>query len=241
MKKIEIIYEDEQIVVANKPAHILTIPDRFRDDVPNLYMQLFKEYGKIYTVHRLDKETSGVICFAKNETAHRDLSMQFQERKVEKQYQALIEGIPMEEGGTIEAYLMPSPRGKGKMVVNRDGKKAITHWSIAEKFSRHCLVNCQIETGRMHQIRVHLKHIGYPILCDALYGKSGEFFLSTLKGKKYRIGKNQEERPIISRTALHAHQLTVYHPTERKSITFTAKMPKDMHATLQQMRKLSAK
>ncbi len=236
--KIDIIHEDESLIIVNKPADLLTIPDRF-DATKLSLIKLLSEYytEKIWIVHRLDRETSGIICFAKTEDAHRNLSQQFFNRTVDKIYLALVDGKPNPEMGTIDARIGPHPTLPGKMIVSRIGKKAITDYKVIEIFKAFSLVEANIHTGRTHQIRVHLKHLGHPIVVDALYGKRSEFFLSEVKHRKYQLGKEQEERPLMSRTVLHAHQLTIDHPLTGERMAFSVPLPKDFQAVLNQLRK----
>lgn len=236
--KIEIIYEDEALLIVNKPADLLTIPDRFALEKPNLLHSLSDHYkGKIWVVHRLDKETSGIICFAKTEEAHKNLSQQFFNRTVDKIYVALVDGKPNPPEGTIDAPIGEHPTQPGKMTVIRTGKSALTDYKIIEIFKAFSLVEANIHTGRTHQIRVHFKHIGHPLAVDPLYGKREAFYLSEVKHKGYQLGKFQEERPLMSRTTLHAAQLTINHPVTNEKLTFSAPLPKDFQAVLNQLNK----
>lgn len=236
--KIEILYEDETLLIANKPSDLLTIPDRFATEKPNLLTALSEYYNnKIWVVHRLDKETSGIICFAKTEEAHKNLSQQFFNRSVDKIYLALLDGKPGAAEGTIDAPIGPHPTLPGKMTIIRTGKQAVTDYKIIESFKAFSLGEANIHTGRTHQIRVHFKHVGHPLAIDPLYGKREALFLSEIKLRKYQLGKDQEERPLMSRTTLHAYQLTLDHPISGERMTFTAPLPKDFQAVLNQLRK----
>ncbi len=236
--KIEIIQEDKLLLIVNKPANLLTIPDRFAADKPNLLTMLSEYYSeKIWVVHRLDRETSGIICFAKTEEAHKHLSQQFFNRTVDKIYLALVDGKPNPPEGTIDAPIGPHPTLPGKMTVIRTGKPAVTDYNIIEVFKAFSLVEANIHTGRTHQIRVHFKHIGHPLAVDPLYGKRAAFYLSEVKHRGYQLGKFQEERPLMSRTTLHAYQLTVNHPITNERLTFTAPISKDFQAIINQLQK----
>lgn len=236
--QFDIIFEDEDLVVVNKPPFLLTIPDRFSPDKPNLYHQLGERYGKIFTVHRLDRETSGILVFAKNEEAHRELSRQFQEHSVEKIYFALVEGVMHQEEGIIDKAIAEHPTEPGKMIVAQRGKRSITHFKVREYFKNFTLLEADIKTGRMHQIRVHFQSLGYPLAVDALYGRKTEFHLSDVKLSKYRMGKFQEEeRPLMARTSLHAGRLAFTHPRTGERVIFEAELPKDFGAMVNQLRK----
>src|SRR5688500_7751008 len=200
-----IIYQDDNLVAINKPSGLLTIPDRMGNI--SLKNHLQESLGDIFTVHRLDKDTSGVVVFAKNEITHKQLSQLFEEREVEKFYQGLVYGKLIEPTGTIDTPLMEHPVTKGSMVTNKKGNPSVTDYQVLETFRFFSWMKFQIHTGRTHQIRVHMNHLGHPILCDELYGDGKPVLLSSLK-KKFKLTKNdEEERPILARLALHSFQL----------------------------------
>lgn len=232
-----IIYEDEDIVVVNKPPFFLTIPDRYAPDKKNLYAWLNEQYGKVFIVHRLDKETSGIVLFAKNETAHKNLSRQFQERSVSKIYRTLVDGVMHLDSETIDKPIAMHKNGK-RMLVSRSGKASVTQYQVVKKYKKFTLVDAQILTGRMHQIRIHFESIGYPLAVDSTYGKREGLFLSEIKGRKYISGKfSDEERPLISRVILHAMKLTFTHPSTDEQMEFQADLPKDFAAVVKQLDK----
>ncbi len=228
------IYEDENVIVLNKPANLFSIPDRKQLE-PNLKDILIEKYGIIFTVHRLDAPTSGVIIFAKNEDAHKDLTQQFENRETKKLYIGIVHGSIYEKEGTIAAPIMEHPGKNGKMVINRKGKEAITNYKVVQDFKRYSVVEYDILTGRTHQIRIHSHNIGHPIVADEFYGDGKGILLSELKKKFNLSKKEEEERPILARLALHAMQLTV---TINGSLqTFTAPMPKDIAVAIKQFEK----
>ncbi|MCI0706353.1 MAG: RluA family pseudouridine synthase [Ignavibacteriae bacterium] len=231
----KVLLEDEHLLVLAKPANLLVLPDRFNKALANLYSILIEELGKIYIVHRIDKETSGVIIFAKTAEAHAELNRQFENREVEKIYHAIVEGTPSADKGAIELYL--SENAQGTMRVDRKGKEAVTQYSVRERFQGYALVEAKPKTGRLHQIRVHLKAIGMPLLCDKLYGNGIGFFLSQIKPGYKSAG---EEKPLLQRTALHASSLTFKHPIDGKEVTLIAELPKDMNSVLKYLRKFRA-
>lgn len=241
MKKnqIEIIYEDDVLLAVNKPADMLTLPDRFRADIPNLREYLLEKYGEIYTVHRLDKETTGVILFAKNAESHRDLNIQFEKNMVVKSYHALIGGMFDKDEMDIDIPIAPDPRRKGLMKPNALGKQCFTHVKVIEKFRVATLLECLPKTGRQHQIRVHLSAIGFPLLVDSDYGRQKEFRLSTIK-RRYNLAKDTDEQPIMNTTTLHAKKISFTHPVTKEAVTVEAEYPKNFAALLKVLRKYSA-
>jgi len=235
MKKTDVIFENEDFIVINKPAGLLSIPDRTQS-AESLKDILIKQYGQIFTIHRLDRETSGLIVFAKNEAAHKHFSKAFEERSVEKIYIGLVQGTLSNEQGTIEAGIMEHPSKNGMMITHKNGKSALTHYELMEALGPFSLVKFQIQTGRTHQIRVHMQHIGHSILCDPFYGDAQPILISSFK-RKYKLSKSEdEERPILSRLGLHAHQLK-FADAGGNQYSFEAELPKDMRALASQLRK----
>ena len=239
--KPEILYQDQALVVVNKPPGMLSIPGRNQDQGKSLSEFLHKRFEHCFTVHRLDALTSGVICFARSPEAHQHLSLQFQNREVTKIYQALVEGSVMEDSGKIDRFIAQHPSIPGKMMVANKGKKALTYYSVVERFRNFTLLEADIKTGRTHQIRVHLASLGHPLAVDAVYGTREALFLSEIKLKGFRKGKFEEERPLMNRNALHAAKLTITHPDSGESMTFEAPLPKDFKAVLNQLRKWGKK
>jgi 23S rRNA pseudouridine955/2504/2580 synthase/23S rRNA pseudouridine1911/1915/1917 synthase len=231
-----IIFENNDFVVVDKPSGLLSIPDREGDEV-SLKRILKDKYGEIYTVHRLDKDTSGLIVFAKNEETHKYLSQAFEERSVEKYYQGIVKGALNEKEKTIDAPIAQNTVKKTQMIVHKRGKPSVTDYRLLEEFRKYSLVEFRIYTGRTHQIRVHMQYIGHPIACDDIYGDGEPVYLSSIK-KNYHLSKNElEEKPLLSRLALHAHRLSFIFNNEK--FEFEAALPKDMSALIRQMRKLS--
>ena len=232
---VVIIFENDHFIVLNKPAGVLSIPDRMQSE-PSLKDMLTEKYGSIFTIHRLDRETSGIIIFAKDEATHKYFSQQFEERTVEKYYLGLVHGPMPEKTGSMDGAIMEHPVFKGQMVINQKGKPSLTDYEVVEELGKYSLVKFQIHTGRTHQIRVHAKNIGHPIVCDPLYGDGKPVLLSAIK-KKYKLSKHdQEERPMLNRVALHSCQLK-FTDAEGKDFDLMAEMPKDIRALIQQLKK----
>lgn len=230
-----LIFENDDLIVLNKPSGLLSIPDREGKEI-SLKKILQEKYVEIFTIHRLDKGTSGLILYAKNETAHKFLSPQFQNRTTGKIYLGLIIGSPIQKKGSIDSPIMEHPVKKGLMVINRKGKESLTDYEVLEDFGIYCWTQFQIHTGRTHQIRVHMKEVGHPIVCDELYGDGKPVFLSSIK-HNFKLSKNEEqERPVLNRLALHSWQLKFIGPDE-KEYELEAPLSKDLKALLQQLSK----
>jgi len=236
MKLSELIIEETSDWVAlNKPSGILSIPDREGKEI-SLKKLLVEKYGNIFVVHRLDKETSGLIIFAKNETAHRHLSLQFEERKTRKIYCGIVIGSLLNTKGTIHEPIAENMVKKGLMIIHRRGKESITDYEVLEDFGIYSWVQFQIHTGRTHQIRVHMMNLGHPIAGDELYGDGKAVFVSSLKSK-FKLSKNEEEeKPLLNRLGLHAFQLS-FTDIQKNPVELQAPLPKDLRATLQQLQK----
>jgi 23S rRNA pseudouridine955/2504/2580 synthase/23S rRNA pseudouridine1911/1915/1917 synthase len=231
----DIIFENEAFIAINKPAGVLSIPDREGKE-PSLKSWLREKYGNIFTVHRLDRETSGVIVFAKDEATHKYLSGIFEERQVQKYYQGLVQGTLATREGTIDQPIMEHPTKPGIMVINRRGKASVTDYKVEEELGHYSLLQFQIHTGRTHQIRVHMQSLGHPIVCDDLYGDPKPIFLSSFK-RNFKLSLHEEhERPLLARLGLHSQRLEFVDALGAPH-QLEAPLPKDMRALLQQLRK----
>lgn len=234
-----LIFENDDFVAINKPSGLLSIPDREGKE-ESLKTMLKEKYGNIFTVHRLDRDTSGLIVFAKNEPTHKYLSQLFEKRLMKKIYAGLVIGSPAEQKGSINLPLAENMVQRGVMIVNPRGKESLTDYEVIEDFTIYAWMQFQIHTGRTHQIRVHMKEIGYPIVCDPVYGDGKPVLISSFK-KKYNLAKDElEERPILGRLALHSFQLS-FKDMQGKQIELEAQLSKDLRATLQQLRKRKTK
>ena len=234
---LNIIYEDDHFIVINKPAGLLSIPDRMQSE-PSLKDLLLKKYGSIFTVHRLDKDTSGIIIFAKNEQTHKYFSQLFEGRNIEKYYVGVVIGMPTESSGLIEAPISEHPLQKGTMCIHRNGKPSSTSYELMEANKYFSLVSFQLHTGRTHQIRVHSKSIGHPLACDPIYGDGKPVLLSSVK-KNFKLSKHEdEERPMINRLALHSYKL-IFNDENGKHFELIAEVPKQFTALMKQIKKFN--
>ncbi len=241
--KPNILHRDEHFLALDKPAGLASVRERWTDNesalvvVWDLLRAEDPDARKPRVVHRLDKETSGVILFATSLVAARSLSRQFREREVDKTYLALVRGTPPEEGGTIELLLREDPYHPGRSVVARKrGKPAVTEWTRTEPFAGYALLTMRPKTGRMHQIRISLATLGYPLLVDPAYAGGRELNLSDLK-RTYKHKKGREERPLIKRVSLHAAAIAFKHPITGERVEIETPPPKDFSLALKYLRK----
>lgn len=230
----EIILDTDLFVAVNKPSGLLSINDRMGEEL-SLKTILIDRYGQIFTVHRLDKDTSGIIVFAKTPEAHKQLSQLFEGREMEKYYLGLVYGQLMNSSGSIDVPIMEHPGKTTKMMTHAKGKPSLTDYEVLETFRQFSWLRFRIHTGRTHQIRVHMHHIGHPIVCDEIYGEGGPILLSALK-KNFKLSKQaEEERPLLSRLALHSHRLKF--TLDGTDYDLEAEVPKDLRAVLKQLEK----
>lgn len=231
----EVLLDNDHFIVLNKPAGLLSIPDREGKEI-SLKQMLQEKYGQIFTVHRLDRDTSGIIVFAKDEETHKFLSQSFEERTVEKYYLGIVKGVPPEKKKTIDAPIAENMTKRGVMLIHQRGKQSITDYEVLEEFGRFSLLRFRIHTGRTHQIRVHMQHVGHPIVVDELYGDGTPILVSSFK-RNYNLSKHEEEeKPILDRLGLHAEKL-LFRDAHGHGYNVEAPLPKDMRALLQQLRK----
>jgi RluA family pseudouridine synthase len=224
-----IIWQDANFFALNKPPFLSTLADR---TTPVNLLALAREYSDdAQACHRLDKDTSGVIVFAKNPDAYRHLSMQFEKREVTKIYHAVVDGIHNFKDQLVDAPILKQDDGVVKISKNK-WKKAQTYFSSIKPYRFHTLVECRPVTGRMHQIRIHLTLLNAPITGDEQYGGK-PFLLSSVK-RGFSLKKGTEEQPIMKRMALHAYSLT-FLGLDNEPITAEAPYPKDFGALTRQL------
>ena len=233
-----VIYSDDDFIVLNKRSGILIAADRYNPDAPRLDLMAEKEFGKLYAVHRIDKDTSGLIIYAKNLEAQKGISMQFEQRKVQKTYHALVYGHPLWEDLHVDLALEPDGDARHRTVVNKKfGKPSVTDFHLIGVCGPYSWIEAKPKTGRTHQIRVHLAANNLSIVCDPLYsGNQKPVRLSEVK-RKWN-GDEDEERPLLSRLALHAYKIQFEHPATHEQVTFTAPYARDMEVVRKQFAKL---
>jgi RluA family pseudouridine synthase len=210
------LFEDEAILVINKPAGIPVLPDGWEKDAPYLVKSLEEQSGKLWVVHRLDKITSGVMVFARSAESHRSLSMQFEAHEAKKVYHAIMVGSPVWEKHIARHRLRVDVGHKHRTLVdNSNGKPSETFFRILERHDGYCVVEAIPATGRTHQVRAHASALGFPLLGDTLYGAM--------------------ETTLIDRPALHAYSLSFMHPVTKEALTFSAPRPADFQKALENL------
>lgn len=228
-----IIHEDEQVIVVNKPAGLASLDERSGSET-NLLRLGKKYYEEAQLCHRLDKNTSGVMLFAKNPDAYREISLQFQNREVLKHYVAIVHGARNFEEMLIEAPVENTGKGTARIHMTR-GKEAATVVDTAELFRDFTLVNCHPITGRMHQIRLHLSSVGSPLLGDITYGGK-DIRLSDIK-RNFKPNRKMEESTINKGFMLHARGIRFRVPGQEEESMFVAPLPKEFEVSLKILRK----
>lgn len=242
---LEILFEDESIVAINKPWGLIVHPGRGN---PNGTLASALQYhfdtlsntaGRFRPgiVHRLDKDTSGVLVVAKNNQTHDRLTKQFEERTVEKEYRALVYGVPHYDSDWIETHMRVHPKVREKMQVCRPdelSRHAATFYEVIERFEGFAYMKLSPKTGRTHQLRVHMQHLGHSILADKVYGSRGVFLASEVD--RDVLPETDADHPLMHRQALHAHRLTIAHPATGQSMTFEAPLPPDFVNALEALR-----
>ncbi|MDR2536321.1 MAG: RluA family pseudouridine synthase [Treponema sp.] len=243
MKKItkhsffSIIYEDDYMLAVNKTSGIAVGPDRWDEVKERLDNILSRLYGKLFMVHRIDRDTSGLVVFAKDLETHKQLSKAFECRLVKKRYLAIIHGRPVWKETSCDLPLVPDGDKQHRTIIDKyRGKKSLTQFRLLGGAGNYGIVEALPETGRTHQIRVHLTCLGHPVVCDPLYGDTKPVFLSSFK-RGWR-GDPLEERPLLARLGLHAAAL-ILPDCQGNSLSLEAPLPRDIGALIKQMEKTS--
>ncbi|MDF2720783.1 MAG: RluA family pseudouridine synthase [Paenibacillus sp.] len=240
---LEIVHEDDQLMIVNKAAGMIVHPTHghYTNTVANAIVYHWLEQGqkiRFRPVHRLDQETSGVLCIAKNPYVHQHISEQMKANTVEKTYLAIVRGAVEQDAGTVDAPIDRDPESPHVRIVTPQGYRAVTHYETVERFGAMAtLVRLRLETGRTHQIRVHMNHIGHPLLGDIMYGVEGRD-----EGQRVVIhaaGSGAEAVVSLDRHALHAARLAFTHPTVRGLAVFEAPLPADLAGAVELLRRAS--
>ena len=226
---LEIVYEDEDVLVINKPKGLVVHPAAGHQDDTLVNGLLFAKAGALSgingelrpgIVHRIDKDTSGLLAVAKNDLAHTVLASQLKDHSMARTYEAIVCGNFKEEEGTVDAPIGRHPTDRKKMCVTaRNSKDAVTHWEVVARYRGYTHIRCRLETGRTHQIRVHMAHIGHPILGDTVYGR-----------KKPELGQDSQ--------CLHAGTLCFAHPRDGHLVVVHAELPEYFQSVLEKLQKM---
>lgn len=224
---LDIVYEDDSVLVINKPRGMVVHPAVGNERGTVVNAALFHCQGSLSgingsvrpgIVHRIDKDTTGLLVIAKNDRAHKSLTDQLADRSLSRVYYALVNGNIKEDSGTVDAPIGRSPKDRKKMAVVPDGRSAVTDFEVIERFVAYTLVRCKLRTGRTHQIRVHMKHIGHSVVGDKAYGIKNERF-------------------ALAGQLLHAKEISFIHPDTGEKVTFSCPLPEDFAAVLEVLRK----
>lgn len=238
---LDIVYEDQYMVAVNKPTGMVVHPAKghWHGTLASALAFHFSELSSIGgptrpgIVHRLDRETSGVIVVAKSDHVHRTLAAQFEARSVNKQYQAIVVGVPDRDRDMIRQPIGIHPHQREKMAIRAEhasSRSAETFFEVVERFDRFSLVSVRPKTGRTHQIRVHMLHIGCPVLCDRLYGGRAQISQGEL------LGGRSDPTIVLERLALHAQRLEIDHPVSGQRMVLTAELPDDLTVVIRLLR-----
>lgn len=232
-----ILYSDDDIIVVNKRSGLLVAADRYDDKAPRLDLAVEKEAGEIWAVHRIDKDTSGLVVYARNADAHKKLSAQFEQREVRKTYHCLVNGRPVWKEFHADYPLQVDGDKRHRTIVAKTGKPSETDFRLIGACGPFSWLEACPRTGRTHQIRAHLREMKLTIVADPLYsGNQRGVYLSDFK-RKWN-GNEDEERPLLSRLALHAYAIQFRHPSTGEAVSFTAPYPRDLEAVRKQMAKV---
>lgn len=229
-----IIYEDDHLIVVDKPAGLVVHPAAGNLDGTLVNALLHHCAGQLSgiggvarpgIVHRIDKDTSGLLVVAKTDKAHEGLARQFKDHSIDRLYAAIVYGIPTPGSGTVDTWIGRSDADRKKMAVHREGrgKHAVTHYRMIDRLRGAAMVECQLETGRTHQVRVHMAHLGHPLIGDPVYGRDRKGFKSILETLGFK------------RQALHAKTLGFIHPATDKPLLFQSVLPADMQELLSEL------
>lgn len=226
---LDIVYEDDDLIVIDKPAGVVVHPGAGNRDATLANALLHHDPGlarlpRAGIVHRIDKDTSGLLVVARSPRAHTQLTRQLQERTVSREYEAVVNGV-LVSGGTVDAPIGRHPRDRTRMAVVEGAREAVTHYRVVHRFRAHSHVQLKLDTGRTHQIRVHMAHIGHPLLGDPVYG-------GRLRLPRGASAVLVEALRRFRRQALHAARLSLIHPATAKEMSWQSPLPEDMRALL---------
>lgn len=229
---LNVVFEDEHLIVIDKQAGLVVHPAAGNFDGTLVNALLHHCQGSLSgiggvarpgIVHRIDKDTSGLMVAAKTDRAHVGLARQFKDHSIDRRYQAIVSGRPKTSGGSVDAPLARSPQNRKKIAIQPGGKRAVTHWTLVKPLYEAALVECRLETGRTHQVRVHMASLGHPLIGDPVYGRTKKEHREVLETMGFR------------RQALHAARLGFIHPIQSNALAFDSEMPADMQELMDKL------
>jgi len=229
---LNVVFEDEHLIVIDKQAGLVVHPAAGNFDGTLVNALLHHCQGSLSgiggvarpgIVHRIDKDTSGLMVAAKTDRAHVGLARQFKDHSIDRRYKAIVSGRPKTSGGTVDAPLARSPQNRKKIAIQPGGKRAVTHWTLIKPLYEAALVECRLETGRTHQVRVHMASLGHPLIGDPVYGRTKKEHREVLETMGFR------------RQALHAARLGFIHPIQSNALAFDSEMPADMQELMDKL------
>ncbi|PKL09750.1 MAG: RluA family pseudouridine synthase [Spirochaetae bacterium HGW-Spirochaetae-7] len=234
--EITVLFKDDWLLAVNKPSGIQSAPDRYAPDATAVSRELEMEHGRLWPLHAPDADTSGVLLFTRDEGTHRALSKALEAQGIKSVSHAVVSGRPVWTEIVCDLSLTPDGDRMHRTIIDGAGKPSVTEFLVLGTYSRMAIIEARSLTDRTHQVRVHLTALGYPVACDPLYGDGKPLFLSTIK-RRWK-GDEKLERPLISRTALHAFSIEFTHPATGGAMTIEAPYPKDFRAIVTQLRKM---
>lgn len=229
---LTVVFEDEHLIVIDKQAGLVVHPAAGNFDGTLVNALLHHCQGSLSgiggvarpgIVHRIDKDTSGLMVAAKTDRAHVGLARQFKDHSIDRRYQAIVSGRPKLSGGSVDAPLARSPQNRKKIAIQPGGKRAVTHWTLVKPLHEAALVECRLETGRTHQVRVHMASLGHPLIGDPVYGRTKKEHREVVETLGFR------------RQALHAARLGFIHPINSHALAFDSEMPADMQELMDKL------
>lgn len=235
-EEIPVLYEDDAVIAVNKPSGFLSSSDRFEPELRVVARELEMTYGRLWPVHSLDQDTSGVLLFAKNDRAARVLSQRLEAREIGLVYHVVVGTRPSWTETACDYSLTPDGDRMHRTIIDGAGKPARTEFTVLGCHAKLAIIEARPITTRPGQVRVHLSALGYPIVCDPLYGDGKPLFLSKIK-RRWK-GDPERERPLIARTAIHSFSIEFTHPLTGKTLILDSPYPKDFRALVTQLRKM---
>jgi RluA family pseudouridine synthase len=235
-QEISLLYHDESLLIIDKPTGYLAMHDRFELESPVVLQELEPAYGRLWPVAPPDLDSSGLFLAARTEEANKVLASALEKGEIRRAYRAIVRGRPAWKQTSCDLPLVVDGDRKHRTIIDGTGRSALTEVTVLAVYGGLALVEAVPVTGRTHQVRVHLAALGYPVICDPLYGDNQPLFLSKIK-RRWK-GDPKKERPLMLRAAIHSWSIGFEHPATRQALTFEAPYPRDFRALVNQLEKL---